>query len=79
MLYLDRRATTANAFYSRFAGGYKLYSNAEASAGAELAAGSGSWSSLSDVNVRAMILHAAPFDCSLTNLMLCCPVRAVEK
>jgi hypothetical protein len=47
-----RRATTADTFFSRFSGGYKLFSDADASAGVQLAAGSGSWSSLSDVNVR---------------------------
>ena len=77
-VFLDRRATTADAFYSRFAGGYKLYSDAGATSGAELAAGSGAWSSLSDVNVRATILQAAPFCCSLTNTVLCCAVPCVQ-
>jgi hypothetical protein len=72
----DLRATTANAFYSRFAGGYKLFSDAGATAGAELAAGSGAWSSLSDVNVRNAHCAAACLLLLVLRPWCCCNARA---
>jgi FtsZ-binding cell division protein ZapB len=39
---------TINSMYMRFAGGYRLYSNSELTAGVNLLPGAGSWSSISD-------------------------------
>ena len=44
--------TSTNAFYARFAGGFNMYTGSSTSTGASLAAGSGSWSTLSDVNTK---------------------------
>ncbi len=46
-------------FLARAAGGFTLYTNAGATVGAQLAAGSGTWASLSDRNVKTNI---APLD-----------------
>ena len=48
--YSDFPSTNANQFRARFYGGYQLYSSA--SAGVQLAAGGGSWTSLSDRNAK---------------------------
>ncbi len=45
-------ASANNSFNSRFSGGYNLYSNATMSSGVQLAAGGGSWSSVSDRNKK---------------------------
>jgi hypothetical protein len=49
----------ANQFLARASGGVYLYSNEAATAGVKLAAGSGTWSSLSDRNAKTAI---APLD-----------------
>ncbi len=53
--------TSSNAyeFLARASGGFTLYTNAAATVGAQLAAGSGTWASLSDRNVKTNI---APLD-----------------
>ena len=53
------QTTVANEFLARASGGYTLYTNAGATVGAKLAAGSGTWASLSDRNVKTNI---APLD-----------------
>ena len=45
-------STTSNQFVARASGGYVLDSSTNATAGVSLAAGSGSWSSLSDRNAK---------------------------
>jgi hypothetical protein len=45
-------APAANSFAARAAGGVRFYTNAAMTAGAYLPAGSGSWSALSDVNMK---------------------------
>ena len=49
----DFFSTAADQFNVRASGGYRLFSNAELTAGVALAAGSGSWSSVSDRNIKA--------------------------
>jgi hypothetical protein len=44
--------TAANQFLARSSGGFKLYTNAAATTGAYLAAGSGSWASASDRTLK---------------------------
>ncbi len=51
---------TNNAFYARAAGGFNLYSNSSAATGVQLAAGSGSWTSLSDRAAKAHISTVDP-------------------
>ena len=51
---------TANAFGVRAAGGAKFYSNSAASLGVSLAAGGGSWTSISDRNVKDNVAPVAP-------------------
>ncbi len=48
--YTDFASTAANQFCARFYGGYQLYSGA--SSGVQVAAGGGSWTSLSDRNAK---------------------------
>jgi hypothetical protein len=52
-------STQAYAFLARASGGFTLYTNTAATVGAQLAAGSGTWASLSDRNVKTNI---APLD-----------------
>ncbi len=47
------KATAANEFVARASGGVKFYSNAGSTVGVSLAPGSGTWSSLSDRNLKA--------------------------
>ena len=53
------QTTVANEFLARASGGFTLYTNAGATVGAKLAAGSGAWASLSDRNAKTSI---APLD-----------------
>ncbi len=55
----DFASTADNQFNVRASGGYRLASNSDASAGVSLAAGSGTWASLSDRNAKENI---APID-----------------
>ncbi|MFN7138343.1 MAG: tail fiber domain-containing protein [Limisphaerales bacterium] len=48
----DIVSTSANSVTMRASGGYRLFSNSGASTGVSLAAGSGSWTSLSDRNAK---------------------------
>jgi hypothetical protein len=48
----DITSTNANSVTLRAAGGYRLFSNADATAGVYLAPGGGSWTSLSDRNAK---------------------------
>ena len=48
--------TAANQFLARAAGGAKFFSNAAMTSGVSLAAGSGTWSSLSDRNMKTEIV-----------------------
>jgi hypothetical protein len=52
-------SSQAYQFLARASGGFTLYTNAAATVGAQLAAGSGTWASLSDRNVKTNI---APLD-----------------
>jgi hypothetical protein len=52
-------STQAYQFLARASGGFTLYTNAASTVGAQLAAGSGTWASLSDRNVKTNI---APLD-----------------
>jgi hypothetical protein len=52
-------STKAYQFLARASGGFTLYTNAASTVGAQLAAGSGTWASLSDRNVKTNI---APLD-----------------
>jgi hypothetical protein len=52
-------STAAYQFLARASGGFTLYTNAASTVGAQLAAGSGTWASLSDRNVKTNI---APLD-----------------
>jgi hypothetical protein len=52
-------STQAYQFLARASGGFTLYTNAGSTVGAQLAAGSGTWASLSDRNVKTNI---APLD-----------------
>jgi len=58
----DRSTTTvmntfvANGFRSRFAGGYRLFTNADANVGAFLNANANSWAALSDVRLKENFL-----------------------
>ncbi|HEX3466908.1 MAG TPA: tail fiber domain-containing protein [Candidatus Elarobacter sp.] len=49
-------ATKAYQFLARASGGFTLYTNATSTVGAQLAAGSGSWASLSDRNAKTNIV-----------------------
>jgi len=49
-------ATKAYQFLARASGGYTLYTNAAGTVGAQLAAGSGTWASLSDRRVKTAIV-----------------------
>ncbi len=51
--YSDLASTATNQFLVRASGGVTMYTNSAATAGAQLAPGSGSWSSLSDKNAKA--------------------------
>jgi len=53
------KASAANQFMVRASGGVVFYTNANLSSGVQLAAGAGSWSSLSDRNVKD---HLVPID-----------------
>jgi hypothetical protein len=52
-------STQAYQFLARASGGFTLYTNAGSTVGAQLAAGSGTWASLSDRNVKT---NVAPLD-----------------
>jgi trimeric autotransporter adhesin len=52
----DIKDTAANQFVARASGGTYLYSNEAATSGVKLAAGSGTWASLSDRNAKAGIV-----------------------
>ena len=49
-------ASAANQFTSRYAGGYRLYTNPSETAGVYLNAGTGSWNAFSDANHKEAIL-----------------------
>jgi trimeric autotransporter adhesin len=49
-------STQAYQFLARASGGFTLYTNAASTVGAQLAAGSGTWASLSDRNVKTNIV-----------------------
>ncbi|HYH82935.1 MAG TPA: tail fiber domain-containing protein [Longimicrobium sp.] len=49
-------ASANNQFSTRYAGGYRLYTNATTTAGVQVAAGGGSWSSISDRNRKSDFL-----------------------
>jgi hypothetical protein len=55
----NQAALQAYQFLARASGGFTLYTNAASTVGAQLAAGSGTWASLSDRNVKTNI---APLD-----------------
>ena len=50
-------STAAYQFLARAAGGYTLWTNAAATVGAQLAAGSGTWASASDRNLKTDVAH----------------------
>ncbi|HEX3469418.1 MAG TPA: tail fiber domain-containing protein, partial [Candidatus Elarobacter sp.] len=50
-------STKAYQFLARAAGGFTLYTNAGATVGAQLAAGSGTWSSASDRNLKTDVVR----------------------
>jgi hypothetical protein len=56
----DIASTNVNSVTMRAAGGYRLFSNSGATAGAYLAAGSGSWTSMSDRNAKENLAAVDP-------------------
>jgi hypothetical protein len=58
--FVALHSTTTNQFTARAAGGVRLFTDANATTGAELAPGSGTWSSLSDRNAKENFAAADP-------------------